>query len=256
MNKPKRNLEKLRKIVVKKALEGEKIKEVAHRFMVSRKFVYKWLKRFRENPEGEWWKDRSSRPKAIHRKVIEELRARIRELRVKQGMNVEKIVYLLKKEGRALSRNTVIKVIGELGLPLWSNRKKRNITQYKSFERSTPNELWQIDVKGSFWVEEQGQHLHLITLIDDHSRFCLGAKLHPFAPKKEQIISLLEEAIEKYGHPDSILTDNGALFSSVRGGTSTFSRWCQTEGIKHIKSRVSHPRNMWKSRKTTWNHHP
>jgi len=41
---------------LKKALEGEKIKKVAHKFMVSRKFVYKWLKRFREDPEGEWWK--------------------------------------------------------------------------------------------------------------------------------------------------------------------------------------------------------
>jgi len=134
--------------------------------------------------------------------VNEELRERIRELRVKQGMNVEKIIYLLKKEGRGLSRNTVIKVIGELGLPLWSNRKKRNITRYKRFERQKPNELWQIDVKGPFWVEEQGQHLYLITLIDDHSQFCLGAKLHPFAPKKEQIISLLEEAIEKFmNHP-------------------------------------------------------
>jgi len=55
-----------------------------------------------------------------------------------------------------------------------------------------------------------------------------------------QIISLLEEAIEKYGHPDSILTDNGALFSSVRGITSTFSSWCQTEEIKHIRTIVFH----------------
>jgi len=54
--------------------------------------------------------------------VDEELRERIRELRVKQIMNVGKTVYLLKKEVIALSRNTVIKVIGELGLPLWSNR--------------------------------------------------------------------------------------------------------------------------------------
>jgi len=71
-------------------------------------------------------------------------------------MNVEKIVYLLKKEGRALSRNTVIKEIEELGLPLWSNKKKRNRTRYKSFECQKPNELWEIDVKGPFWVEEQG----------------------------------------------------------------------------------------------------
>jgi len=54
MNKPERNLERLRKIVVKKSLEGEKIKEIAQRFMVSKKFVYKWLKRFKEDHEGEW----------------------------------------------------------------------------------------------------------------------------------------------------------------------------------------------------------
>jgi len=54
-------------------------------------------------------------------------------------MNVEKIAYLLKKEGRGLSRNTVIKVIGELGLPLWVNRKKRKRPRYKSFERQKPN---------------------------------------------------------------------------------------------------------------------
>jgi len=74
----------------------------------------------------------------------------------------------------------------------------------------------------------------------------LRAKLHPFAPKKEQIISLLEEAIEKYGHPESILTNNGALFSSVRRGTSTFSHWCQTEGIKHIRTRVFTPKHVEK----------
>jgi len=141
MNKPERNLEKLRKIVVKKALEGEKIKKVAHDYMVSRKFVYKWLKRFRENPEGEWWKDRSFRHKTIHRKVNEELKERIRELRLKQGMNTVKIAYLLKREGKALSQTTVTKVIGELGLPLRSNRKKKNRTRYKSFERKKPNEL-------------------------------------------------------------------------------------------------------------------
>ncbi|MHA1116224.1 MAG: DDE-type integrase/transposase/recombinase [Candidatus Heimdallarchaeaceae archaeon] len=96
-------------------------------------------------------------------------------------------------------------------------------------------------MKGPFWVEEQGQHLHLIILIDDHSRFCLGAKLHPFSPKKEQIIILLENGIKKYGYPESILTDNGALFTAVRRGTITFSRWCQTEETKQTRSQVFHP---------------
>ena len=74
-----------------------------------------------------------------NRKVDESLRKRKREVRLKQVMNVEKIAYLLKREGKALSQTTVTKVIKELGLPLWVNRKKRKRPRYKSFERQKPN---------------------------------------------------------------------------------------------------------------------
>ncbi|MHA1687072.1 MAG: helix-turn-helix domain-containing protein [Candidatus Heimdallarchaeaceae archaeon] len=44
MNQP-RNPVIIRKRVVKKVWDGEKVTLVAKRFRVSRKFVYKWLKR-------------------------------------------------------------------------------------------------------------------------------------------------------------------------------------------------------------------
>ncbi|MHA1853313.1 MAG: helix-turn-helix domain-containing protein [Candidatus Heimdallarchaeaceae archaeon] len=40
-----RNPVMIRKRVVKKVVDGEKVTLVAKRFRVSRKFVYKWLKR-------------------------------------------------------------------------------------------------------------------------------------------------------------------------------------------------------------------
>jgi len=49
---------------------------------------------------------------------------------------------MLEKEEKALFHTTVTKVIEELDLPFWSNRKKRNRPRYMSFERSNPNELW------------------------------------------------------------------------------------------------------------------
>jgi len=62
----------IRKRAVKKVLDGEKVTAVAKRFRVSRKFVYKWLKRYRENTYGKWWKERARRPKNIKRKVTAE----------------------------------------------------------------------------------------------------------------------------------------------------------------------------------------
>lgn len=74
---PNRNLVKLRRVVVKKALNGLEVTQLAREYMVSRKFIYKWKKRYGENPEGAWYKDRFSRPKKIKRKVTEESKRRI-----------------------------------------------------------------------------------------------------------------------------------------------------------------------------------
>jgi len=122
--------------------------------------------------------------------------------------------------------------------------KNRKTKARKRFERKKPNELWQIDIKGPMWCEEQppeGQHLYLLTMIDDHSRFMIGAKFYTRPVRNHDILSELRKAISKYGKPFQILTDNGSQFYAVNGGTSTFTRWCMQEGIEHIRSRVFHP---------------
>ena len=67
MNQP-RNPVIIRKRVVKKVLDGENVTAVAKRFRVSRKFVYKWLKRYREDPYSEWWKERSRKRRTLRRR--------------------------------------------------------------------------------------------------------------------------------------------------------------------------------------------
>ena len=112
------------------------------------------------------------------------------------------------------------------------------------------NYVWQIDIKGPMWCEEQGQHLYLLTMIDDHSRFMVGAKFYTRPVRNHDILSELHKAIRKYGKPLQILTDNGSQFYAVNGGTSTFTRWCMQEGIEHIRSRVFHPQTCGKVERT------
>ncbi|MHA1407509.1 MAG: helix-turn-helix domain-containing protein [Candidatus Heimdallarchaeaceae archaeon] len=59
----------IRKRVVKKALKRTPISHLARQYMVSRKFVYKWIRRYHEDPNGAWWEERSRRPRRIRRKV-------------------------------------------------------------------------------------------------------------------------------------------------------------------------------------------
>ena len=138
--KQPRNPVIIRKRVVKKVLDGEKVTAVAKRFRVSRKFVYKWLKRYREDPSGEWWKERSRRPKNIQKKVTEEVRTRIIELRKEYGLNMMKIEQWFRRKGLKISHTMIWKVLEQEGEKSW-RKKNKKVKARKRFEREKPNEL-------------------------------------------------------------------------------------------------------------------
>ena len=48
------------------------------------------------------------------------------------------------------------------------------------YERSRPNELWHIDIKGAFFINLGGRNYiktWIVGLIDDHSRFVIGLRI-------------------------------------------------------------------------------
>jgi hypothetical protein len=49
------------------------------------------------------------------------------------------------------------------------------------YERTRPNELWHIDIKGPFFIQlASGRRLKtwIVGLIDDYSRYVLGLRIH------------------------------------------------------------------------------
>jgi Integrase core domain len=96
-------------------------------------------------------------------------------------------------------------------------------------------ELWQLDVLGGVRLSE-GTQLSVVTGIDDHSRFCVIAKLVPRGTARPVCDALLE-ALNVHGIPESILTDNGKVFTGrlgTRPANVLFDRICLNNGIKHI----------------------
>ena len=235
----------IRKRVVKKALKRTPITLLARNYMVSRKFVYKWLRRYREDPEGTWWEERSRRPRRIRRKITPAIRAKILNLRRAYGLNIMQSEQWFKRKGLVLSHTTIWKTLQQEGEQSWRTKPVKKKAR-KRFERPRANDLWQLDIKGPFWVEEQGQHLHLLTIIDDHSRFLLESRVYPHPISQQEILTRLKCCFQNYGRPRQVLTDNGAQFHSMRGGTSTFTRVLAQEGVKHIRSRVFHPETCGK----------
>ena len=241
----KRNLEKVKKAVVKKALNGENVTLLARTYRVSRTFIYKWKKRYEADPTGAWWKERSRAPHHPQRKVTPEVQQLILDGRTRWGLNISKLTVYLMREGYTISHTTIQKVLQAAGEPNWSTRKN-TYARYKSFERETPNDLIQVDIKGPVWIEEQGQHLYLVTILDDYSRFLLRATFYTRPVRHDDILRELAICFETYGKPRQVLSDNGAQFFAMRGGTSTFTRTMHHEGVDHIRSRVNHPQTCGK----------
>ena len=113
--------------------------------------------------------------------------------------------------------------------------RRRRRDDYKRWERSRSMELWQIDVMGSVFLAS-GVGVSVVTGIDDHSRFCVIAKVVARATARP-VCDALMEALHTHGIPEQILTDNGKVFTGRLGrkpANVLFDRICLNNGIRHL----------------------
>ncbi len=112
------------------------------------------------------------------------------------------------------------------------------------YERTCPNELWHIDIKGPFFINlaDRGYlKTWLVGLVDDHSRFVIGLRILPQA-KATPILSWLEECFELCGHPLELMSDNGQPFVFWMPYVLTrFGKRLQELHIQHLRTQISSP---------------
>src|SRR5208282_5741912 len=162
----------LREEFVQMAMQPDVNKrELCRRFKISPKTGYKWLRRYKLTGreglvDGSRQPHQSpSRTKAVIEQQIIELRAESRNCWGGRKLSRQ----LLKRDGVQLAPSTISSILRRAGL---INPALAAATPYQRFERSGPNELWQMDFKGHFPLVN-GQRCHPLTVLDDHSRFVL-----------------------------------------------------------------------------------
>jgi len=112
------------------------------------------------------------------------------------------------------------------------------------YERSSPNELWHIDLKGPFYLHPLHGSIrtcHFLALVDDHSRYLLGIRALP-TKEAVPVLETLAEAIELCGVPLALMSDNGTPFVTiVRTMLGRFQRSLAELEIRHIRTQVDTP---------------
>ncbi len=235
----------LRKEFVTMALsETIGIRELCRRFAVSPRTGYKWL--FRYQAEGlAGLADKPRTPHCSPTRTPSDIEDRIVNIRLQHpAWGGRKIRARLLSQGQVAvpSPSTVTAVLHRHGLIDQVQAAKHKPWQF--FEHDLPNQLWQMDFKGHFPLE-QGR-CHPLTVLDDHSRFALGIE----CCTNEMIVTTRERLVKifrRYGLPERMVMDNGMPWGRDMDHPHTLlTVWLMRLGIAVSHGRPYHPQTQGK----------
>lgn len=223
---------------------GRNVRELCRLYQISPRTAYKWMKRHKQEGEAGL-QDRSKRPKRISRRTSATTEAKVLAIRKETGWGGRKIARLLRDQGYldVPHANTITDILRRTG-QLDENEGIKHRPMQR-FEREGANELWQMDFKGYFAIVTG--RCHPLTVLDDHSRFCVGLKAcgnETTATVKRQ----LESIFRQYGLPKAILCDNGGPWGCgyPELQLTELSVWLIRLGIHLQHGRPAHPQTQGK----------
>lgn len=231
-----------REFVLLAAQEGCSFAELCRRYQISRKTGYKWIGRARENLPLD---DLSRRPKFCPVRTDTEVEQRIVELRLKHpAWGARKLRKVLERNTvRALPATSTITDILHRHKLIRAEQSEKHMA-WQRFEKSAPNELWQMDFKGYFQTDRG--RCNPLTILDDHSRYALGVR----ACADQTTITVQRELVtifRRYGLPHAILADNGVPWGcSGQGEYTELGVWLLRLGVRLVHGRPFHPQTQGK----------
>jgi transposase InsO family protein len=170
-----------------------------------------WLAYEREGMEGMG--DRSHRPTHCPHQMPALIEVRVLEMRrYKPFWGPRRLALELARKGvtPTPSASAIYRCLLRAGLIQPVPRRWRR-EDWKRWERGAAMELWQLDVVGGFHLGD-GTTAKALTGLDDHSRFCVAARLM-HRERTSKVCEGFSVALRQYGVPDQVLTDNGKVFT-------------------------------------------
>ncbi|MGB0579169.1 MAG: IS3 family transposase [Limisphaerales bacterium] len=158
----------------------------------------------------------------MHRQIVELSRTHPR-------YGYRRITALLRRSGHTINAKRVQQVRRGEGLQV--RRKQRRMTRLGSsqVERQQAehiNHVWSWDFVAE--QTEDGSRFRLLTLLDEHSRECL--LIHAvWSIRATDVIGIVEQAMERYGAPEHLRSDNGPEFIAC-----AIEEWLAKRQVKTI----------------------
>jgi transposase InsO family protein len=216
--------------------DGRTVSEVAKDWGVSRRTMHRWLVRY-EGDGLEGLNNRSHRPAQSPHQIPPAMEAMVLEMRRSHPYwGARRIAFELvrKRVERAPSESAVYRCLVRAAVIDPVSRQRRRET-WKRWERGAPMELWQLDLVHGFLLAD-GTSAKALTGVDDHSRYCVSARLMA-RERTQSVCDGFSSALETYGVPAQVLTDNGKVFTGRFAQPPVevlFDRICRENGVDHL----------------------
>jgi len=228
--------------VIRAQGKREALARLCREFGISRPTGYLWLRRYEKTRTLTEVREQSRRPHGSPRRTAADTEQQVVALRQQTGWGAKKLRILLREQAAVqLPVRTIHRILVRHDLiasPEPGAAPGR-------FERSEPNQLWQMDSKAKYTLADG--ECHALAIVDDHSRYLVGlhalsalviAQAHPY----------LVQTFRCYGLPQALLMDHGSLWWSTTNGwglTSLSIRLIEQD-ITLLYGRVAHPQTQGK----------
>lgn len=214
--------------------EGESVAELALRYGISRKTIYKWIERY-ESGGLEALADQSRRPRVQAGRTAAEIEDYVIELRQRRpSWGPEKLKRWLERHRPEYdwpARSTIGLILQRADLSR-RRKRRRHATPLAEplVEVTQPNQVWGIDFKGWFLCGN-GQRCDPLTVSDTATRYLLCCQALA-STDGEAVQTELTRVFRSNGLPERMRSDNGSPFASTGvGGLTKLSVWWIKLGI-------------------------
>jgi transposase InsO family protein len=226
------------------ALRGERtLSSLCREFEISRPTGRLWVQRYRAGGV-EGIAEKSRRPQRSPTQTASGLEQRVVELRGQYpDWGARKLQRVLaEKQDVRLTVSTIHRILLRHDLV---RDEDRHPAATRRFERSAPNELWQMDFKGpKNWHQPVGP----LAILDDHSRYAIALEALG-TTKAEPVRERLRAAFMECGLPQAMLMDHGVPWWSWAGpeaASTGLAVWLMKQGIRLLWSGIRHPQTQGK----------
>jgi transposase InsO family protein len=237
----KKHFNQKQKLDILKSAKKVGPKEAADMAEIHYTSVYQWQKRLDALGEEGFLAYKPSAPgRGVKKISAEKEEAVLSTWKRYPGFGPGQVRNQLRRQRITVSTKTVRQLMEANGYknPRKKTGKKESTNR---FEARRPLELVQMDIL-EFFINKL--KVYLLTLLDDFSRFIVGYRLLT-RTSVDEVISLVQQAVDRYGKMEEMLTDRGFVFYSWQGA-NRFEKYLEIEGIDHTHASAHHPQTLGK----------